>query len=222
MKKLIAAFLAAALATLGLSAAQNGNAAKKAKDTAQKKGETQMEQTSKQGKKILVAYFSRTGEQYSVGFITKGNTEIIAEIIAAKTGADLFEIKPAEDKYPAGYSDLTKYSKKEMQNNERPEIAGDVKNFADYGTIFIGYPVWWGDKPMPVYTFIEKHDFKDKTIVPFATHEGSGFCGTQGMAKTGAKVLKGIGIYGHVAQNDRKKAEKQVSEWLTELGIIKK
>ena len=91
MKKLIAAFLAAALATLGLSAAQNGNAAKKAKDTAQKKGETQMEQTSKKGKKILVAYFSRTGEQYSVGFITKGNTEIIAEIIAAKTGADLLK-----------------------------------------------------------------------------------------------------------------------------------
>ena len=217
--KILSITIATALATLGLSAAQNGNAAKKSKDIAQKKGETKMEQTAKQGKKILVAYFSRTGEQYGVGFITKGNTEIIAEIIAAKTGADLFEIKPAEDKYPAGYAELTKYSKKEMQNNERPEIAGDVKNFADYGTIFIGYPVWWGDKPMPVYTFIEKHDFNGKTIVPFATHEGSGFCGTQGMAKTGAKVLKGIGIYGHVAQNERTQAEKEIAEWLNGLGF---
>ena len=136
-----------------------------------------------------------------------------------KTPSSFFEIKPAKDKYPAGYSELTKYAKTEMQNNERPEIAGDVKNFADYGTIFIGYPVWWGDKPMPVYTFIEKHDFRDKTIIPFATHEGSGFCGTQGMSKTGAIIREGLGIYGHVAQNERKQAEKEITEWLEGLGF---
>ena len=194
---------------------------KDGKNSAKDKGNNVKNNAAKEekGKKILVAYFSRTGEQYSVGFITKGNTKIIAEIIAAKTGADLFEIKPAEDKYPAGYTELTKYAKTELQNNERPEIAGDVKNFADYGTIFIGYPVWWGDKPMPVYTFIEKHDFKGKTIIPFATHEGSGFCGTQGMAKTGAIIREGLGIYGHVAQNERTQAEKEIAEWLNGLGF---
>ena len=219
MKKLIAAFLAAALAALGLSAAQNGNAAKKSKDIAQKKGETKMEQTAKQGKKILVAYFSRTGEQYGVGVISKGNTEIAAEIIAAKTGGTLFEIKPKDDKYPKAYKDLIKYAKDEMKDNARPELSADVKNFADYDTVFIGYPVWWGDKPMPVYTFIEKHDFKGKTIIPFATHEGSGFCGTQGMAKTGAIIREGLGIYGHVAQNERTQAEKEIAEWLNGLGF---
>ena len=219
MKKLIAAFLAAALAALGLSAAQNGNAAKKTKDIAQKKGETKMEQTAKQGKKILVAYFSRTGEQYGVGVISKGNTEIAAEIIAAKTGGTLFEIKPKDDKYPKAYKDLIKYAKDEMKDNARPELSADVKNFADYDTVFIGYPVWWGDKPMPVYTFIEKHDFKGKTIIPFATHEGSGFCGTQGMSKTGAIIREGLGIYGHVAQNERKQAEKEITEWLEGLGF---
>ena len=169
--------------------------------------------------KVLVAYFSRTGEQYSVGNIAEGNTEIVAKIIAQKTNGDLFEIKVKNDNYPKGYTALTEYAKKEMQKNERPEIVGNVENFEQYKTIFIGYPVWWGDKPMPVYTFLDSYDFKGKNIVPFCTHEGSGFCGTQGMEKTGAKVLKGLAIYGHTAQNDRTNAEIKIAEWLKELDF---
>ena len=169
--------------------------------------------------KVLVAYFSRTGEQYSVGNIAEGNTEIVAKIIAQKTNGDLFEIKVKNDNYPKGYTALTEYAKKEMQKNERPEIVGNVENFEQYKTIFIGYPVWWGDKPMPVYTFLDSYDFKGKNIVPFCTHEGSGFCGTQGMEKTGAKVLKGLAIYGHTAQNDRTNAEIKITEWLKELDF---
>ncbi|MBQ9244658.1 flavodoxin [bacterium] len=168
--------------------------------------------------KVLVAYFSRTGEQYGVGNIKEGNTAIVAKIIAEKTNGDLFEIKVAQDNYPKSYNELTEYAKKEMQQNARPEIVGKVENFSDYDTIFIGYPVWWGDKPMPVYTFIDNYDFNDKTIVPFATHEGSGFCGTQGMDKLGAKILKGLGMYGHVAQKDKPQADKIVSGWLKEIG----
>lgn len=182
-----------------------------------KKGGNNMVE-AKQNHKVLVAYFSRTGEQYGVGNIKEGNTAIIAKMIAEKTGGDLFEIKVKNDNYPSGYTDLTKYAKKEFQENARPEIIGKVENFDDYDTIFIGYPIWWGDKPMPVYTFLDGYDFHGKTIAPFATHEGSGFTGTQGMDKTGAKVLKGLGIYGHVAQNDRKTADKEVSEWLKDLG----
>lgn len=210
----------AVFAVLGLflTAAQAAPKASKGK-AKQTKGEAKMEQTDKTKSKILIAYFSRTGEQYGVGVISKGNTEIAAEIIAAKTGGTLFEIKPKDDKYPKAYKDLIKYAKDEMKDNARPELSADVKNFADYDTVFIGYPVWWGDKPMPVYTFIEKHDFRDKTIIPFATHEGSGFCGTQGMSKTGATVREGLGIYGHVAQNERKQAEKEITEWLEGLGF---
>ena len=164
--------------------------------------------------KVLVAYFSRTGEQYGVGNITEGNTAIVAKIIASKTNGDLFEIKVAKDNYPKGYMELTEYAKKELQANARPEIVGKVENFDQYDTIFIGFPVWWGDKPMPVYTFIDSYNFNGKNIVPFCTHEGSGFCGTQGMDKTGAKVLKGLAMYGHVAQNERVKADQQVSDWL--------
>lgn len=182
-------------------------------------GGNNMAEASNSNKKNLVAYFSRVGEQYGVGNITEGNTAIVAKMIADKTNGDLFEIKVAQDNYPKGYTELTEYAKKEMEQKARPEIVGKVENFADYDTIFIGYPIWWGNKPMPVYTFIESYDFNGKTIIPFATHEGSGFGGTQGMDKTGAKVLKGIGIYGHVAQNNRTEAEKQVSEWLRELGF---
>ena len=168
--------------------------------------------------KSLVAYFSRTGDQYSVGNITEGNTAIVAKIIAQKTGGDLFEIKVAQDNYPKDYTALTEYAQKELNQNARPEIVGKVENFDDYDTIFIGFPVWWGDKPMPVYTFIDSYNFSGKNIVPFCTHEGSGFCGTQGMEKTGAKILKGLAMYGHVAQNDRAKADKQVEEWLKSIG----
>lgn len=170
-------------------------------------------------KKVLVAYFSRTGEQYSVGNITEGNTAIIAKMIASKTGGDLFEIKVKNDNYPKGYTELTEYAKAEMNQNARPEIVGKVDNFEQYDTIFIGFPIWWGDKPMPVYTFIDSYNFNGKNIVPFCTHEGSGFCGTQGMDKTGAKILKGLAIYGHTAQNDKTEADKKVSEWLKGLGF---
>lgn len=169
--------------------------------------------------KVLVAYFSRTGEQYSVGNISEGNTAIVAKIIADKTNGDLFEIKVKNDNYPTEYNDLTEYAKKELQSNARPEIVGKVENFDQYDTVFIGFPIWWGDKPMPVYTFIDSYNFDGKNIIPFCTHEGSGFCGTQGMDKTGAKILKGLAIYGHTAQNDRTEADKKVSEWLKGLGF---
>lgn len=168
--------------------------------------------------KVLVAYFSRIGEQYGVGNISEGNTAIVAKIIAEKTGGDLFEIKVVNDNYPKGYNELTEYAKKELQQGARPEIIGKVDDFNQYDTVFIGFPVWWGDKPVPVYTFMESYDFNGKSIAPFCTHEGSGFCGTQGMDKTGAKVLKGLAMYGHVAQNDKAKAEKLVSDWLKDLG----
>jgi len=172
--------------------------------------------------KTLIAYFSRTGEQYSVGSITEGNTAIIAKMIADKTNGELFEIKVKNDNYPKNYTELTEYAKTEKQHNARPEIIGKVENFSDYDTIFIGYPNWWADVPMPVYTFIESYDFTDKNVIPFCTHEGSGLGGTQNKvqnAAKGSKLLTGFAVYGHIAQNDRQQADKQVLEWLKGLGF---
>ena len=175
--------------------------------------------SSKQKSKILIAYFSRTGEQYAVGKIKEGNTAIIAKMIQQKVGGDLFEIKVAKDTYPTdSYTKLTEVGKSEQEKKARPQLADKVENFDSYTTIFIGYPTWWADKPMAVYTFIESYDFKGKTLIPFSTHEGTGFCGTRGMENLGARLLDGIGIYGHVAQNDRKEAQKLVLAWLKKLG----
>lgn len=159
-------------------------------------------------RKVLIAYFSRTGEQYSVGSITEGNTAIIAKMIAKKTGGDLFEIKVKNDNYPKTYTELTQYAQQEKRNNLRPEIIGKVENFEQYDTVFIGYPNWWADMPMPVYTFKESYNFTGKNVYHFCTHEGSG----------GVK-RDGFAIYGHVAQKDKAEADKKVTEWLKSIGF---
>ena len=173
--------------------------------------------------KVLVVYFSRTGDQYAVGNITKGNTAIMAEMIADYTGGDLFEIKLKNDTYPAEYTPLTEVAKKEKNANARPEIAGDVDNFDDYNIVFVGGPVWWSDLPMAVYTFIEKHNWANKTVVPFVTHEGSGLSSVPRNLKnaTNATISDGLAIYGHVAQNEQEKARESIVNWLKTIGFKK-
>ena len=170
----------------------------------------------------LVVYFSRIGEQYSVGYIEKGNTAIVAEMIAEKTGADVFEIVPAEDNYPTdNYRALTDMGLQEQKDNARPAIAGEIENFAAYDTIFLGYPIWWNDLPMILYTFLETHDFSGKTIVPFCTHGGSQMAGTEAKIRntvTADAVLDGLAIAGTDAQNNPDRVRETVNNWLAGLG----
>ncbi|AEE15655.1 flavodoxin [Treponema brennaborense] len=152
----------------------------------------------------LVVYFSKTGEQYAVGTITEGNTAKIAKIIAEQTGSDVFEIVP-EKPYPEGYRATTDAAKTELSQKARPSFKGKIENFDQYDTIYLGYPNWWGDMPMVVYTFLETYSFKGKTIRPFCTHEGSGASGTkQKIAAVckGAIVQDVLAVRGSVAQND--------------------
>lgn len=169
-------------------------------------------------KKTLVAFFSRAGENYAVGNIEKGNTHIIAEMIAAETDGDLFHIEPVAP-YPDDYTECTEVAKRELNAKARPSIKGDIK-VEDYDIIFIGYPNWWGDMPMPVYTFIEKHSWQGKTVIPFCTHEGSGLSGTENKLKAackGATVLKGLAVRGATAQNAQAQAKESVNNWLGKL-----
>ena len=175
------------------------------------------------GKKILVAYYSRTGDNYAVGKITKGNTHIVADMIAQMLGADEFEIKTVKD-YPADYRECTVVAKQELETNARPELSGKVANMKDYDVVFVGYPIWWTELPMPVYTFLESYDFNGKTIVPFCTSAGNVLTGKEdGFTKhaKGAKLLQGLGIEGKRAQQDPDSVRPQVKEWLTKLGFVK-
>ena len=165
--------------------------------------------------KSLVVYFSRADENYGVGNITEGNTAILAKMIAQKTGSDIFEIVP-EKAYPKSYNECTTVAKEEQRKKARPAYKGEIDTSA-YDTIYIGYPIWWGDLPMVVYTFLEAHDLSGKIIVPFCTHEGSGLSGTDNNIKKLYKnvtMKKALAMTGRTAQNNRKEAEKQVDAWL--------
>lgn len=170
---------------------------------------------------ILVAYFSRTGENYNVGYIEKGNTHIVADMIAEQMGGDTFEISTITP-YPDDYDECTDIARQEQSENARPELSASVENMEDYDTIFLGYPIWWSDMPMAVYTFLESYDFSGKTIIPFSTHEGSGLASTESSIAEicpDSEILEGLSIRGTVAQNSQDEAETAVTDWLEEIGF---
>ena len=176
------------------------------------------------GSKVLVVYFSRTGEQYNVGVIDKGNTAIVADMIIEATGADSFEILPQKDYYPYTYAELTDVAKQEQNDNARPAYQGEVPDLSQYDTIFIGAPVWWGDWPMICYTFFENNAdaLAGKTLIPFSTHEGSGLSGFDSKlaaALPNSSVGEGLAIRGQDAQNDQDSVRNSVNKWITGLGI---
>ncbi|MCI8669005.1 MAG: flavodoxin [Lachnospiraceae bacterium] len=129
--------------------------------------ETSVDETSTpagKGRRILVAYFSATG-----------TTEAIAQHAANAMEADLYEIIPAEPYTDADLNYNTDCrANREMDNpDSRPAISGSVDNMEDYEIVFIGYPIWWGEAPRIVSTFLESYDFSDKTIVTFSTSGSS-------------------------------------------------
>ncbi len=171
--------------------------------------------------KAAVVFFSRTGEQHGVGVITRGNTAIVAELIAKKTGADLCEISVAEDHYPAGYDDLVEAAKKEKDRKARPAYKRSQEDLHGYDTVFVGAPVWWYDWPMVMYSFFEQEDLAGKTLIPFSTHAGSGLSGFDrklAAACPKSTVAEGLAILGSDAQHDRARVADDIDAWLKRLA----
>ena len=178
---------------------------------------------------ILVAYLSRAGENYNVGvtregsasaafagYIEKGNTAMMAAVIAELTGGDLFEITTVTP-YPEDYASMLRVAQEEIDTDARPALAAQVENMADYDVIFIGYPIWHGRMPQAIYTFMETHDLTGKTVIPFNTHEGSGQSGTQRViekALPNCTVLQGLAIQGKTAQEDPERTKSLIEPWL--------
>lgn len=169
--------------------------------------------------KTLVVYFSRTGENYNVGNVEVGNTAMVASYIKEYLKADSFEIVPI-DKYPDNYDKCTELAQKEKDDNARPKIEGKIDNFDSYDTVFVGFPIWWGDLPMIMYTFMEEYDFNGKKVIPFNTHEGSGDSGTyqtiQEKLPNADVNTNGLALEGKVARSDDGK--QQTIDWLKGLG----
>lgn len=217
MKKV---FMLLCATLLALTAAACGSAETPAKTekTVSNNNSVSTQAPAVQGKRILVAYFSRADENTGgVGYIEKGNTRILAEMAADITKGDLFEIKTVKP-YPKEYRPATEVAKQEKENNERPEINGPLPDMSQYDVIFLGYPIWWSDLPMGVYTFLEKENFAGKTIIPFCTHEGSGIGNTERFIAetTKAKVLPGLEMRGKKAQTQQAEARKDMEKWVNE------
>ena len=162
--------------------------------------------------KTLIVYYSRKGENYwngSIKNLSKGNTEIVAEMIADFTGGDLFEVDTVKP-YAADYYACTEQAKSELREGARPELKKYMDSLDGYDTIFVGYPNWWGTMPMAMFTFLEHYDLSGKRILPFCTNEGSGMGGSERDLKKickGAQVERGLSIHGAEAANSRSKVE---------------
>ena len=177
--------------------------------------------TEKTGK-ILIAYFSRADENYNVGNVDVGNTEIMAGFIKDYLGdkAETFKIDPVKS-YPTNYKECTEVATQELNSNARPEFKNaNSLNLDNYDTIFIGYPIWWGDVPMIINTFLEKYDFSGKTIIPFCTHEGSGNAGTftslKNKMSSSTVNTNGLAIRGTEARKESSRGT--VENWLKGLS----
>ena len=154
----------------------------------------------------IVVYFSATGT-------TKGVAEHIAEV----TGADIFEIFPAEPYSDADldWNDPDSRTTIEMNDpNARPEIADDTVRLEDYSTVYIGYPIWWGDAPRIMSTFVEAHDFDGKTVIPFCTSGGSGI----GRSGENLASQAGSGNWLEGGRLDAGISESEIQNWVDDMN----
>lgn len=162
----------------------------------------------------LIIYFSHTGENYVNGDIvelSKGNTEIVAEYIQKAVGGTLFRVEAVND-YSNNYRECVKEASRDLKENLRPELKKALSDISQYDNIFVCGPVWCGTYPMPLFSQLERLDFKGKRVLPVVTHEGSGFGFSERDLKRickGATFSNGLAIHGAEAKD----SEGIVSSW---------
>ncbi|MBR3295002.1 MAG: NAD(P)H-dependent oxidoreductase [Clostridia bacterium] len=164
-------------------------------------------ETSDTANGTVVIYFSATG-----------TTKAVAEKIASVTGADLYEIVPVDiytDEDLDWHDKNSRTTKEQNDPSARPEIAGEMKDISDYDTVFIGYPIWWGEEPRIMDTFAESCDLEGKTVIPFCTSGGSGI----GSSGKNLEELAGKGNWLNGRRLKSNASEPDISEWLSELGL---
>lgn len=180
---------------------------------------------------ILVVYFSMPEtnradnmtqeEDNSIAVIegeVLGNTQYMVNVIQKQTGADIFRIEP-ETPYPVDHETLVDLAADEQKENARPAMKDSIENMDDYDVIYVGYPIWWSDMPMIMYTFFDEYDLSGKTIVPFGTHGGSQFARTP---DTIAELEPSANVIGNsltISRNDIQNAEDEIISWVNDLGF---
>jgi len=163
-------------------------------------------ETGAGGKKILITYYSRTG-----------NTREIANQIHRIVGGIIVEIQTVVP-YPDDYDAVTKQAKQELKTNYKPALKTKVENIGSYDVIFVGSPNWWGTIAAPVKSFLSEYDLSGKTIVPFITHAGSGLGRSVSDIEVlcpHSTILEGLAVWGENAKN----AQNDVSAWVRRLRV---
>ncbi len=156
---------------------------------------------------ILLVYFSRSD-----------STRILAEQIHKRIGGDIFEIEP-EEAYPTEYDKAVRRARQELDSGFRPALKTSINDVRQYNMIFIGYPIWWGTMPMPVFTFLSEYNFSGKFVVPFCTHGGSNMGRSVEDIKRlcpHSTILEGLAVQ----DVEAKKASSAISEWLRKLDMM--
>ena len=170
--------------------------------------------------KAIIIFFSRAGENYNVGTVDVGNTEMIVNYLKQVTNITSFKINPETD-YPTNYQEMVTLAQNEKSSNARPSIKDPLTDISNYDTILLGYPIWHGDLPNIVMTQLEMLDFEGKTIYPFNTHEGSGLGRSISDIKNSAPkadVKDGFALRGTDARKED--SHESIRNWLSDkLGI---
>ena len=165
---------------------------------------------------------SAKGKSIVVYFSASGNTKAAAEKIAELTGSDLMEIVP-EEKYTEAdlnwHDGESRTSVEKDDKSIRPAIKPDTKNLADYDTVFLGYPIWWGTAPKVLWNFVEKHDFTGKTVLPFCTTHSSSE-GESG--RTLQKLSGNKGTWKDAKRFPEHPSDSDISSWVNETGFALK
>ena len=141
-----------------------------------------------------------------------GNMQYMAMTIQEAIGGELFRTETTEE-YPLEHETLVNQAKEEQNEDARPELATHIENVEQYDIIFLGYPNWWGDMPLPLYTFLEEYDFSGKTIIPFNSHGGSGFSNTIEEIKKlqPNATVRDDGL--SISRNDVADSEQEITDW---------
>ena len=226
MKRLFSALTAAALLALAACGQAAADPAPDPQPPEQSTAPAAGTDTANTGANILIAYFTvpETDDVDTVSSASRvatdngvvGNTQFIAQAIQQAVGGDLFAIETVQQ-YPGTHDELLDFAYNELRENARPELASQIENLDDYDTIFLGYPNWNSDLPMPLYTFLESYDFSEKTIIPFVTHGGSGFSRTvstiQELQPEATVIEDGLSI----SRGDVADAAQQAMDWASSL-----
>lgn len=211
--------------------AENATEAETSAETAGTGEAAESGETSEGNGNILIVYFSVL-ENADIEGVTAvsgasivvrdgeklGNTQYMAQIIQQNTGGDIFRIETVQE-YPLDHDPLVDMAAEEQDNEARPSLKALPENLEDYDTVFIGYPNWWGDMPMPLYTFLESVDLSGKTIIPFCPHGGSGFSRTVSEI---AKIQPEAEVSENglaISRNDVDGSEDEIVDWLDSLGM---